>query len=166
MLVVHDGGNAHRRTTADRLLIYVALGVGTLFLSSRLLPPSLHAYAWPYFMAAATIALFITLNIDTGIARHFGLALVASNVIFGIAGAFTVALFLSASDPRQEAPGMAFGAAYLLVGTNLLVWPLGARLLFRTSWPVAVSLGIVVFFALPTLMFLGLLIALLAWRPP
>ena len=151
-----------------RVVVFTALAAVTLFLSSRLLAPWLHAYAWPYFMMAMTTALFISLNVDTSVARHFALAVLASVVIFGIAGAVSAALFFmvwDSWDHRQEAPSRALLPAYFLVFTNLLVWPPGARLLFRTTWDVAISLGIVVFFALPILMFVGMLIAALAWRP-
>lgn len=156
------GGIDQHRTTVRRVLVFTVLGVVTLFLSSRLLEPWLHAYAWPYLMAATTIALFVSLNVDTTVARHFALAILASSFIFGIAGAFSVVLFLLVWEPRQEAPAMALLPAYFLVATNLLIWPPGARLLLRTSWGVAISLGIVVFLALPILMLVGLLIALIA----
>jgi hypothetical protein len=115
-------------------------------------------------MAATAIALFIRLNVDSTVARHFACAVLASHVIFGIAAVIALPLFLRVWDPRQEAPGIGLLPAYFLVLTNLLVWPPGARLLFRTTWPVAISLGIVVFFALPVLMFLGLFIEALVWR--
>ena len=162
------GGIDQRRTTVRRVVVFIALAAVTLFLSSRLLAPLLHGYAWPYFMAAMTIALFISLNVDTSVARHFPLAVLASVVIFGIAGAVSVALFFilwDSLDRRQEAPGRIVLPAYFLVFTNLLVWPPGARLLFRTTWAVAISLGIVVFVALPILMLVGVFIAALAWRP-
>lgn len=159
-------GNAQHKRFQLRVLAFTGLSVVTVILSARLLGPPLHFYVWPYFLAATTIALFISLNVDTSAARHFAIATIASNVIFGIAGVASVVLFLIVWDPRREAPGMALLLpVYLLVATNLLVWPPGARLLLRTPWAVAISLGIVVVFALPLLMFVGAVIAALVWRP-
>lgn len=157
-----------------RVLLFTALAVATLFLSARLLHPWLHLFAWPYFLSATTLAPLVSASVETNVPRNFAIKVLASYDIFGIAGISSAALLLILWESRLEPPLIPLlephhawtvsplEPLFLLVITNLLVWPPGARLLLRTTWPVGISLGVVVAFVLPVLMAVGWVTAVIA----